>query len=42
MTDKLPQLKDREIIRALKRDGWKLDRTKGGINTLPTRASEVP
>lgn len=30
MPDKLPQLKAREIIRALRRDGWELDRTKGG------------
>jgi predicted RNA binding protein YcfA (HicA-like mRNA interferase family) len=29
LSEKLPQLKAREVIRALRKDGWILDRTKG-------------
>ena len=43
MSDKLPQLKAREIIRALRKDGWVLDRTKGSHQHFvhPTKPGTV-
>ncbi|HAX24593.1 MAG TPA: type II toxin-antitoxin system HicA family toxin [Thermomicrobiales bacterium] len=52
--DKLPQLTARELIRALRRDGWHLERTRGshqhfshdykpGIVTIPVHSGrDVP
>ena len=43
VSDKLPQLKAREIIRALRRDGWELGRSKGGHQHFvhPTKPGTV-
>jgi len=44
VSDKLPSIKPRELIRALEQIGWQLDRTRGShhILTHPVLRKAVP
>ena len=44
MSDKLPAVKPRELIRALEKVGWRLDRTRGSHRILvhPVLRKAVP
>ena len=44
MSDKLPAVKPRELIRALEKVGWRLDRTRGSHHILvhPVLRKVVP